>query len=101
MDTLGLVVSGGSQRCPKSLLDLEFFALAFRHFFMTCWCLPRALRHPALSAVIDEGRGILGFTYIGNRWASCVVCWSFGFEFFVFVFWLGDASARAASSCGG
>ena len=41
---------------------------------LTCWRLPRALRHPALSSVLDEGRGILGFAYIGNRWTCCFVC---------------------------
>ena len=41
-----------------------------RSSLLTCWRLPRALRHPSLSSVLDEGRGILGFAYNGNRWAG-------------------------------
>ena len=37
-----------------------------RLYIFTGWSLSWALRHPALSSVIDEGRGIPGFSYIGN-----------------------------------
>ena len=34
--------------------------------FLHGWLLPRALRLPALSSLVDEGRGLLGLAYIGN-----------------------------------
>ena len=61
-----------------------FFGPLESVFVWSFWSLSRALRHPTLSSVFDEGRGTLGFSYIGNRWVgmrdSSVFCCFFCFS---------------------